>query len=88
MLYFLAGGWVLCAFVGWAIGAEKGRALDGFFWGLIFGVVGIIIAAVMKPASYFEDTRTCPHCAEQVKPEALVCKHCGRDLAPAGDATT
>lgn len=24
--------------------------------------------------------RTCPFCAEDIKPEAIVCKHCGRDL--------
>jgi hypothetical protein len=26
--------------------------------------------------------RTCPFCAESVKAEAIVCRHCGRDLPP------
>lgn len=27
-----------------------------------------------------QDERKCPHCAEIIKSEARVCKHCGRDL--------
>jgi hypothetical protein len=26
--------------------------------------------------------RRCPFCAEFVRPEAIVCKHCGRDIQP------
>ena len=25
-------------------------------------------------------TRPCPFCAEDIKPAAIVCKHCGRDV--------
>lgn len=30
-----------------------------------------------------EETQLCPHCAEEVKAEAIVCKHCGRQLKTA-----
>ncbi len=29
------------------------------------------------------DERDCPHCAERILARARVCKHCGRDVAPA-----
>jgi len=25
-------------------------------------------------------TKRCPHCAEIIKEDAIVCKHCGREL--------
>jgi len=36
--------------------------------------------AERKPVSH----RKCPYCAEQILAEAIVCKHCHRDLAVAG----
>jgi hypothetical protein len=30
----------------------------------------------------YRGLRKCPHCAESIKAEAKVCKHCGRDVAP------
>lgn len=34
-----------------------------------------------------DETQTCPHCAETIHTLALVCRHCGHDLAPQGVET-
>ncbi len=51
---------------------------------LLLGPVGIVVALMMPgrrrvgPATW----RRCPFCAEPIRREAVVCKHCRRDLAP------
>ena len=34
------------------------------------------------------ETRACPWCAEAIKVAAIICRHCGRDVAPAASGTT
>ncbi len=36
-------------------------------------------------AARVQDIVTCPFCAEDIKREAVVCKHCGRDLPMRGN---
>lgn len=57
-------------------------------WTLVGWVVALAMAVnnptappAAPPSQQPEPTgRTCPFCAEDIKPEAIVCKHCGRDL--------
>jgi uncharacterized membrane protein YeaQ/YmgE (transglycosylase-associated protein family) len=42
--------WVVCGIVGGMIYQSKNRPfVRGFLWGLIFGVIGIIVTLVKKP---------------------------------------
>jgi phage shock protein PspC (stress-responsive transcriptional regulator) len=36
----------------------------------------------MKGATMNETFRSCPHCGGQIRAEAVLCRHCHRDLAP------
>ena len=81
--------WVLCGVVAGAIGASRnvGFALHALI-GFLFGPIGILTALLFKPTD--EDKyrgkgdasglTKCPDCAELVKVEARICKHCGGDL--------
>lgn len=60
-------------------------------------IVGIILVAIgrRKPASAYSadpvsddgTLRKCPFCAEEIKAEAVRCKHCGADVPPAAVET-
>jgi len=86
MIYVIV--WVICAFIGMGIGKSKGKGGAGFALGLFLGPIGIIIIAVMKEDTVAVESaaiasggsRKCPYCAELVKAEALICKHCGKEL--------
>ncbi len=68
-----------------------------FGWTVIGWVIALAMAAnnpaptqVMQvtqrqPPRSAPTGRTCPFCAEEIQPAAVVCKHCGRDLPPPPD---
>jgi hypothetical protein len=55
-------------------------------WTLLGWVVALVWAMTGEAGSAVPPTK-CPHCAELIKAEAKVCKHCGRDL-PAAPASS
>lgn len=82
--------WILCGLIAGLIGSLRGVG----FWfhaliGFCFGPIGFITAllsnssdeAKFKKQGESSGLRKCPHCAEYVKQEAKICKHCRSELA-------
>ncbi|RXF72089.1 zinc ribbon domain-containing protein [Hansschlegelia zhihuaiae] len=73
-----------------AIARSKGRSFGlWWFYGAMILIVALPHALIMRPNREMIDAerereglRRCPFCAEFIRPEAIVCKHCGRDLPP------
>jgi hypothetical protein len=77
--------WVLCGLVAAAIYQNKGRSWGAaFLVGLIFGPIGVILAALTpaNPAGQAQRAlsggaaKKCPQCAELVQPDAKICRYC------------
>jgi len=72
----------LCALIALA---KRRSSLGWFLLGCLFGPLALLFAAAMSaaPRTLYEPAhtlKTCPHCAETVKIQAVVCKHCGQHL--------
>lgn len=69
-----------------------GASRTGAAWsGFLVPIVGAIVALSVRSGDQvaaeegsYMGKRKCPHCAESIKAEALVCKHCGRDVGARG----
>jgi len=77
-------GWALIgALIGIAAAQRKGFSIAaGIVGGLLLGPLAVLMFFVSGVSRADLNTK-CPHCAEWIKREAKVCRHCGRDVAAA-----
>jgi len=73
--------------IGAAIGVyaaqKKGfSTIGGVIGGLLLGPLTFLMFFVSGIVSSNEQQRKCPFCAEWIRPEATVCKHCHKDVPP------
>ena len=67
--------WLVGGFIGIAIGQRKGVNLAmAFLGGVILGPLAFLMIFVTNAG------KSCPQCAEKVKRDALVCKHCSHSF--------
>lgn len=91
MTMFMFLGWLILAILVGVYANTKGRSGVGFFLlaVILSPLIGFIIALVISPvkgvieanAIQSGDMKKCPDCAELVKAEAKICKHCRAELA-------
>lgn len=64
-------------------GSKEGFSqVGGIIGGLLLGPLAFFLFFVSGVVSSNEQQRKCPYCAEWIRPEAIICKHCHKEVPP------
>jgi len=82
---------ILIGLIPAVIAQKKGRSFIGWWvYGALLFIVALPHALLLRPNLQAIDQqaaesglRKCTYCAEFIRPDALVCKHCGREMMAA-----
>ena len=82
LLLGLFGG---CNFLQAIVDTNQTRALGAAIVGFVLFVPALLmliygVKMAWRQPEAMGNTRKCPFCAEMIKPDANVCRYCGRDL--------
>ncbi|GAD89166.1 hypothetical protein VHA01S_016_00230 [Vibrio halioticoli NBRC 102217] len=90
MILFWLCSWIFLSLYCGIYASRKGRSGLGFFLiALLFSpIISFILALIFSPtqskveeqAMSSGELRKCPMCAESIKSEAIICKHCGSKI--------
>ena len=89
--------WIACGVVGWKLGEAKGRPVLGLALGVLLGLLGLLIVALIPSAAPRERRDSwvapappsqpsqwvrCPSCAQTIPAAMAACPHCQTAVRP------
>lgn len=80
----ILGWWIIGALIGYAASQKKGFSpVGGVLGGMWLGPLAFLMFMVSGVTKEDANRKKCPHCAEWVKGDAKICKHCHQSLVSA-----